>query len=571
MFLPELAHAQEQGKVWFDGAARSFFARDAVGDTEFPDTTSSINSSSGYNVLDVNTHINPNENIEVFAQLRVRNTFGGFFGSGTSVDVRQLTAKGTINDKVRFSIGDLYLKQTRFTLFNNDEELSSQNHGMFQSYRDIIHYENFYTENRWRQQGLQTNFSFNFDRFIRTLAFDFFITRPRGSELITSSTNSSDMLLSGGSMVTQINKRFNVQTHYVNLFEVGSSGTSNISVRNPVYQLSLTHMLSLDRSKVTQTIQTGFSQRHWLYSELPSGIEDSISNVTKGLFFQFENEYFQNDSTFRFTVGYRYVDPAFRSAGAQTRRLDFGQESLNSTYPLYTNASLRRPTSLFDIISDENIYNQDLSTTLMEFNPIYSNISPYGDATPNRQGAYLSADLQTSSKSLITNVKSGYFTEVIGQGTPERRTFFSLQSGLKFNVHQRVGWRKILSVSLSSDYENTQRSGDEYATLQLRSQQSNVFVNAEVTEDLFVQFGWKQFKTEGREYVSERNEYGEIVNFNLRDFDQKDHLVSTGILYQLRQNVYANLQYNWWGVATDDPAISDFNYTRLMFVLSIKL
>ena len=63
MFLPELAHAQEQGKVWFDGAARSFFARDAVGDTEFPDTTSSINSSSGYNVLDVNTHINPNENI----------------------------------------------------------------------------------------------------------------------------------------------------------------------------------------------------------------------------------------------------------------------------------------------------------------------------------------------------------------------------------------------------------------------------------------------------------------------------------------------------------------------------
>ena len=379
------------------------------------------------------------------------------------------------------------------------------------------------------------------------------------------------MLLSGGSMVTQINKRFNVQTHYVNLFEVGSSGTSNISVRNPVYQLSLTHMLSLDRSKVTQTIQTGFSQRHWLYSELPSGIEDSISNVTKGLFFQFENEYFQNDSTFRFTVGYRYVDPAFRSAGAQTRRLDFGQESLNSTYPLYTNASLRRPTSLFDIISDENIYNQDLSTTLMEFNPMYSNISPYGDATPNRQGAYLSADLQTSSKSLITNVKSGYFTEVIGQGTPERRTFFSLQSGLKFNVHQRVGWRKILSVSLSSDYENTQRSGDEYATLQLRSQQSNVFVNAEVTEDLFVQFGWKQFKTEGREYVSERNEYGEIVNFNLRDFDQKDHLVSTGILYQLRQNVYANLQYNWWGVATDDPAISDFNYTRLMFVLSIKL
>ena len=47
MFLPELVNAQEQDKVWFDGAARSFFARDAVGEIEFPDTTSSINSSSG--------------------------------------------------------------------------------------------------------------------------------------------------------------------------------------------------------------------------------------------------------------------------------------------------------------------------------------------------------------------------------------------------------------------------------------------------------------------------------------------------------------------------------------------
>ena len=48
--------------------------------------------------------------------------------------------------------------------------------------------------------------------------------------------------------------------------------------------------------------------------------------------------------------------------------------------------SLIRPPSMFDIVSDEKLYNQDLSSVLMNFNPIYSNTLPYGDATPNRIG-----------------------------------------------------------------------------------------------------------------------------------------------------------------------------------------
>ena len=74
--------------------------------------------------MDLNTHVNPIQNIEIFAQLRIRNSFGSFFGSGTEINVRQLKAKGVINNKIRFSIGDLFLKQSKFTLYNYDEELS---------------------------------------------------------------------------------------------------------------------------------------------------------------------------------------------------------------------------------------------------------------------------------------------------------------------------------------------------------------------------------------------------------------------------------------------------------------
>ena len=197
VFLSAMSlHAQLNENIWFDGLSRSYFARDAI-DKSMSDTLSAKNSSNGYNLLDLNTHVNPIKDIEIFAQLRIRNSFGSFFGSGTQISVRQLKAKGIINNKIRFSVGDLFLKQSKFTLYNYDEELSFFGSQILKPYRDIIHYENFYIDNRWRLQGIQTDFSFKFDRYIRNLDFDFFISRPNGSSQINETTYTSDLLLSG--------------------------------------------------------------------------------------------------------------------------------------------------------------------------------------------------------------------------------------------------------------------------------------------------------------------------------------------------------------------------------------
>ena len=69
----------QDGKIWLDGFARTFFSRDALPPNS-DDTLSSRSSAQGYNLLDLNTHVNPNEDVEVFAQVRIRNEFGGFFG-----------------------------------------------------------------------------------------------------------------------------------------------------------------------------------------------------------------------------------------------------------------------------------------------------------------------------------------------------------------------------------------------------------------------------------------------------------------------------------------------------------
>ncbi len=571
VFLPVInLYAQVNEKIWFDGLSRSYFARDAIDKSKIDDTLSANNTSNGYNILDLNTHVNPIEDIEIFAQLRIRNSFGSFFGSGTQINVRQLRAKGVINNKVRFSIGDLFLKQSKFTLYNYDEELLGYENDMLKHYRDIIHYENFYRENRWRSQGIQTDFSFEFDRFIRSIDFDLFVTRPRGSSQINESTYSSDLLLSGGSIISKINKSITLSGNYINLFEVASSGTQNISLRNPVHDVLLTYNFSNDKNYFEQTLQTGFSKRYWLYSELENDLEDSISNYTEGMYFELENKYFKKDSTLSLKVGYRYVDPNFRSAGAQSRRLDYTGKS-NAIYPTYTNMSITRPPSIFDLVSDEQLYNQDLSSILMGFNPIYSNILPYGDATPNRTGVYMNANFYNKNKLFVSKLNAGFFNEVIGQGTVEKRNFLLFKGATKINFHRLLNWDKELSIHVSLESELTRRGGNAVSSLNLYSHHINTSVNAEMAKKFFLQASCKQLNANGNEFLTQRNNYGNITYFTSTQIDQKDYLISVGMLYKFRDNVYANLHYNWWGMKFTDQIYSDYKYNRLLLILSVEL
>ena len=71
-------------------------------------------------------------------------------------------------------------------------------------------------------------------------------------------TYSSDHLLSGGSIFSDINKRLKLSANYINLFEVASSGTKNISVRNPVYDISLIHHFDNEKYRLNKLYKQVF-------------------------------------------------------------------------------------------------------------------------------------------------------------------------------------------------------------------------------------------------------------------------------------------------------------------------
>ena len=91
-YLTLISMHKSTKKFGLTGFHAPILPRDAIDKSSTEDTMSAKSISNGYNVLDLNTHVNPIDNIEIFSQIRIRNSFGSFFGSGTEINVRQLRA-----------------------------------------------------------------------------------------------------------------------------------------------------------------------------------------------------------------------------------------------------------------------------------------------------------------------------------------------------------------------------------------------------------------------------------------------------------------------------------------------
>ena len=62
-------------------------------------------------------HFNPIKDIEISSSIRLQMILVACGEIKNSVALRSLSAKGVINN-IRFGVGDLFLKQSKYTLYN---------------------------------------------------------------------------------------------------------------------------------------------------------------------------------------------------------------------------------------------------------------------------------------------------------------------------------------------------------------------------------------------------------------------------------------------------------------------
>ena len=556
MLLPMLVQSQVKSKLWYDGNSRVIFNRDALeGTIKDIDTVSTRSNGGGSTVLDLGFHFTPVDDIEIFSEIRLKNDFGGMWGNKSVVELRRLSAKGIVNNKIAFSIGDIYLKQTKFTLYNYEQELSQYEPSVFKFYRDYVNYENYYQSNYHRLQGLQTNFSYNMYNFIEQLDFDAFTARIRGVEWL----GKPELLMLGGSAIVRLSNKINLGSHYVNTFEVLSSSNGTVAYYNPVLNTQISYSGSVNDNPYKMLLEGGFSKRGW------DG--DSLAPEVKGNFMQASLHSKRING--ELDLGFRYVDSDFRSMGAQTRRIQYNNST--TTYPYYSNNYTQRKVSLLDVMSDPNVYNKNLSTSLMSYNPMYSSVTPYGDATPNRIGFTAKISNINITDFFSTNIQTQYFSEVIGQGTTQKRMLnkSALQSMLLLN--KLLSTKKSLILEGSMNLETVNRAGEDFEKIDFTSILYSGSISYELIKNLKIIAGAKVFYAEGNEFIADRDKYDQINDYSNHIYDSKETILIAGLQHHFTEDIYFTMQYNQFNVLDKTNTYDEFSLGRLIFMFNMNL
>ena len=556
LFLPLLAQSQVKSKIWYDGNTRVMYNRDALeGVLKETDTVSTRSNGSGFTIVDLGLHFTPISDIEISSEIRLRNEFGGMWGNRSQVELRTLSAKGVVNNKIAFSVGDLYLKQTKFTLYNYDQEFSLYEPSVFKFYRDFVNYENFYQSNHWRLQGFQTNFSYNMYNLIEQIDIDGFTARVRGLEWL----GDPELLMLGGSAVFRLNNNLNIGSHYINSFEVRSSANTTVAYHNPVLNIQLSYSGVSKGIPYKALLEGGFSKRGW------DG--DSLAPEIRGNFIK--GSIYSESAKGIFNMEFRYVDTDFRSIGAQTRRVEYN--NINTTYPYYSNNYTQRKVTMLDIMSDPNIYNQSLSTSLMNYNPMYSAVSPYGDATPNRVGLIAQIQKVDITDFFSAKLQSQYFSEVIGQGTTEKRRYNKSTVYSSIDLDRILSLKNSVVIEGSMDVEMVRRGGDDFEKIDFSSILYSGSILIELIKDLKIVAGAKIFSVDGNEFVAERDIYDQINDYENNSYDSKETVLIGGLQYHFTDEVYFTMQYNQFNILDNTNIQDEFNMGRLIFMFNMNL
>jgi hypothetical protein len=566
------AKATEKGEegptIRFNGLGRSFLANTGIsGNILDSDTTTVKSLTDGEFLLDIALNATPNEKTEVQTILRLRNEFGGFFGSGMSVEVRELWARGIISDFLKYRVGDMDLAMTPFTLFNADEEGSINEAAIFKPQKEVIYYENFFTnENTRRLQGAKIDFGFDFTSFLEDVDVSAFIARIRGTDFFTTPSR----FITGGQMdfsTMSLNDSLGMKADFgINLthtFDDLKTGNATDGIRNTVYSLDFDFTV-LDKKNMAISL-TGETGKSNLEQK-----EDSISVFKEDdTFLDVNLKLHLKKQNISLNVGYVDVGPDFFSMGAQSKRIDY--QAAKTNYNRIGEERFVRKPSLFDISRDRALYTFQLSDRLMNYDPRFSNTSPYGAATPNRRGIKLGVGYGGSNDKINANIGLSLLSEIRGQGTFELKDFTLIRFGSNINLHKIANLEKNLKLTIGYQYETTSRGGVEIEQVDLKSNLIDLGLEAEVFSNFELLFGAKMLTSKGKDYIPTILEFNDVKDFPSAFLaDDTETLLAAGIKYEFKKGVYLTMQYQSFKSNLGENNPNDYNFNQIFALYNMN-
>lgn len=543
-------------KVWASGAARSVFqANELLVDN---DTVTPKKLNSGHALVDLAINAKPNDHTFLHGMVRIRNDFGGFWGSGVSFDIRQLYVKGLIQEAVRYQLGDINYKLTPYTFFSNTEELSTQQLEGLNVFRQMVHYDLFYNEdNTWRQQGAAVDFALEFDEYVKELEVNLFASRNRPSDFAMQ----SDRVFFGGSALLTQSKTLSLGVNYIDLMDLQGTSRATTEFHNPV--LTATSKISHTQNEweVEFQSESGISEMY----ELNSSSARLRDFFVDGLFLIKHKK-----SGSELSLNYINVGPQFRSVGAQSKRLNFS--TVNLLYSRFTNNQIVRPMSMLDANQDASLYQLEFKPELQAYSPAYDNIQPYGKATPNRKGLNTNLGHQDKKERYELNLGLQMLSEVVGQGGDDLRNFNRLNFQGQLNLDKLIkNYKKSLKLSLGHSMTSTSRTTSvEEGNVDLVANITDIGLSAALVSSFELLLNVRMLNAQGNELISLRNANTEVDFFEPYETDLNEQLLLIGLRYNFSETNSFNLiwqKIDWEDSKADSPKYS-INQLAIVYLLT---
>ena len=559
--LPSRDDASTERKVQFNGLGRTILSSTAIdGALLDSDSTTARNLTDGEFLLDVAINAQPNDKTEVQGILRLRNEFGGFFGAGVTVEIRELWARGLISNTVRYRVGDFDHVMTPFTLYNPDEEGTINEPTIFQPQKDVIEYEQFYGDgNTRRLQGATLDFGLAFPVILQEMKADAFIARIRGTDFISTPTR-----FVGGGQLDFSTRRLQDSTglqadfgiNWSNVWDDLQSGNATNGIRNGVISLDFdVDVFENEQLSVHLIGELGQSRLAQREAEKTTAEEDDTF-LNAGVNVQLKK------SKLGIRAAYLDVGPDFYSIGAQSKRVDFNRNK--TFYNRIGNDRRFRTPTLFDLSRDRALYTFQLSDELMAYDPRYANVMPYGLATANRTGLQLGVSYGDADDPFDVDLSVAMLDEIRGQGTFELKSFMQIRLAADVHLNRLLDWKKTSLLTIGLQREQTDRAGVEVEQVDLTSTLLEVGLEAEVFNRFDVLLGAKMLSAEGREYVPEIENFNDVADFpELYLADDQESLIGAGIRYRFREDIYLTIQYQQYSLQRALDPTNDYDLRQI--------
>ncbi|MFT4752767.1 MAG: hypothetical protein ACI9GM_001028 [Salibacteraceae bacterium] len=557
MLCVQTGFAQKK-KIWVSGAARAIMYGDDYNTEAQNDSITPRKTQGGHALVDLGINIQPSDQILIQGMVRIRNDYGGFWGSGVTFDVRQLYIKGILGGFLKYQLGDINYKLTNYT-FNNEVSMVNKYKGAITAPNiEQVQYDLFYTDdNVWRQQGGAIDFALEFDKGVKEMEFNLFTMRVRPTDFATQ----EDQLYSGGSVVIEQSKFLKFGGQFANMYDLKGTSDSEIYLSNPVYTGSAEVNYKWNKTHVMAAGEFGTSKLGWEGSPDAPQLQDYFYDVSVKAAWA--------KTGVDVTVGYRDVGPNFRSAGAQTMRINY--QSAPAAYQRYGNTQDLRAISMADLYRDASLYQTQISAGLMAYDPRYDNATPYGRATPNRKGVNVVANYKDPEARWTVSADADILSGVVGEGTTTNKNYTTLGVFGELKINKMLNWKdRKLWVSGRIGTQQTSRSGGlEFENVDLASKFNNINLTATIYGDLDFIAEYRTWATKGNDQLAERNEYSEIIDYSEYVIDYKESIIGAGLQYGFSEK--NNLRFIWqtftWQDELKVTLPYDMNTWTLLFTM----